>query len=145
MVKKFNEEKARFAVVTGGEPTKSAELATVLRLLRNHGFEIAIESNGTYPIPHKIDWVTVSPKRFQKVPYFIHDDAKAKAHEFKYVVDENFDFGILERHDVHDGRRYTLSPEWSHWQDRLPEIFNYIKEHPEWKISLQTHKFLNIP
>jgi 7-carboxy-7-deazaguanine synthase len=142
-------EKSRFAVITGGEPSKSAELPKVIEILKAHKFEIAIESNGHFPIDSRIDFVTISPKRFHKTPYFICNDAFERADEFKYVVDEGFDWRVLERHndeiDFPKGRHYSLSPEFNRFEKSVEEIINYIKEHPQWKLSLQTHKIIKMP
>ncbi len=138
-------ESARFAVITGGEPMMNKNTPRIVSMLKELGFEIACESNGNWPIVDGIDFVTVSPKRFQKNPYNIHPDALPKVSEFKYVVDDEFDFSILDRHDVSDGRRYSLSPEFNNLKASCEKIIEYIKEHPRWRLSLQTHKFLNIP
>ncbi len=136
-------EKARFAVVTGGEPTMNKQTPDIARVLKSLGFEIAIESNGTFPIPAGIDFVTISPKRDAK--YEINKQAFGKANEFKYVVDQGFDFSILQRHDTSDGRRYSLSPEFNNWKESVAAILKYTQEDPSWRISLQTHKILSIP
>lgn len=149
LIEAMKSEPGTFAVITGGEPTMHKHTPRVIELLKQCGFQIAVESNGTKPIPERIDFVTVSPKRFsgeKGMPeYFIHDDAMAKASEFKYVVDRYFDFSTLLKHDVTDGRRYSLSPEFGEFTENLNKIFDYIKEHPEWRISLQTHKWMAIP
>lgn len=136
-------EKARFAVITGGEPTMSKNFKPVFNLLKNLGFFIAVESNGTFQIPEGNYYLTVSPKREQKIPYYIHDSAFLAASEFKYVVDADFDFSILDRHNEGSSKLY-LSPEFNDFKNNLNKIFNYIKEHPQWKISLQTHKWMDI-
>jgi organic radical activating enzyme len=99
----IKQEPSRFAVITGGEPMAHKDLTRIIMLLKKEGFYIACETNGSLPIPDEIDFPTVSPKRYtqKKFPeYFMHDDARAKAKEFKYVVDDDFDFKILERHNV---------------------------------------------
>lgn len=138
-------EPTRFAVITGGEPMMNKKTADVIRLLKSIGYFIACETNGTFPIVDGIDFVTCSPKRDAEPPYFIHQDAWPKVNEFKYVVDDRFDFSILDRHDLKDGRRYSLSPEFNKMKESLERIQAYIKEHPRWRISLQTHKWMDIP
>lgn len=139
------QETARFAVITGGEPTMNKHTPLVIETLKALGFTIAIESNGNFPVPERIDFVTVSPKR--DADYYIHPDALIKANEFKYVVDKGFDFKILERHKPYGASRarLTLSPEFGNFNESVLEIINFIKENPEWRISLQTHKWMNIP
>lgn len=137
------QEKAKFAVITGGEPMMNKQVPTVVNALMDLGFFIATETNGCYPIWDGIHFVTVSPKRDAR--YLIHPNAEARAKEFKYVVDEGFDWNILRRHNTRDGRRYSLSPEFGRFDKSLAEIFDYIKENPEWRVSLQTHKWMKIP
>ncbi len=137
-------ETARLAVLTGGEPTMHKHMPAVFGWLKDLGFRISCESNGTFAPPVAFDWLTVSPKRFQDVPYYVHPEAFAQAKEFKYVVDSEFDFSILDRHDTQDGRRYSLSPEWGVRSDALTKILEYQAKHPDWIISLQTHKILGV-
>lgn len=136
-------ERCKFAVITGGEPTMNKHTPVVISLLKSIGYEIAIESNGTFEIPMDIDFVTVSPKR--EAGFQVHSDAFAKADEFKYVVDGEFDFNILKVHDVTDGRRYSLSPEFGDMKTSVDKIIAFIKENPAWRMSLQTHKWVQIP
>jgi organic radical activating enzyme len=132
----------RFAVITGGEPMMHKHTPRVVELLKKIGYEIACETNGTFPIVDGIDFVTVSPKR--DAEYKVNAEAWAKASEFKYVVDEGFDFKILDRHDTKDGRRYSLSPEFGQLQEKALKIAGYIAMHPDWRMSLQTHKFIGV-
>jgi organic radical activating enzyme len=134
-------EPCRFAVITGGEPMLNKHTNEVIALLKSLGFYIACETNGTVPILPGIDFVTCSPKRFANPPYFIHREAWQKVSEFKYVIDDQFDFDILDRHDLKDGRRYSLSPEFNNLEKSLDRISKYITYNPKWKISLQTHKW----
>ncbi len=138
-------EPCRFAVVTGGEPMMNKQTPSVINLLKDLNYEIACETNGTFPIVDGIDFVTCSPKRDSSPSYFVHPEALANIAEFKYVVDKDFDFSILSRHDLSDGRRYSLSPEFNSMKENLVLIQNFIKENPNWKISLQTHKWMGVP
>lgn len=138
-------EKARFAVITGGEPMMSKNFKPVHKILYDLNFKIAVESNGTFK-PIDLDyWLTVSPKREQKIhpPYYVQPDAMAEASEFKYVVDKDFDFSILDRHKKTTQLKY-LSPEFNDFKNNLQKIFKYIERNPEWRISLQTHKWMDI-
>lgn len=138
-------EKSNFVVITGGEPTMNKHFNIVLNTLLSCGFNCAVESNGTFSPPKGDYWMTVSPKREQKIhePYYIHPETFDRASEFKYVIDKNFDFSVLEKHKFQLVPKY-LSPEFNDLQNNLNKIFEYIKENPEWKISLQTHKWMNI-
>lgn len=149
-------EPNRFAVITGGEPMMNKQTPVVVRILKELGFEIACETNGMFPIVDGIDFVTVSPKRFSETKiqqstglnhsqYYIHPNALHLASEFKYVVDSEFDFETLDRHNTKDGRRYSLSPEWNDFKNNTTKIVDYITENPDWRLSLQTHKFLGLP
>lgn len=137
------QETHRFAVITGGEPMMNKQTPRVIAMLKRMGYYIACESNGNYPIYDGIDYATVSPKR--EANYFIHPDAWDRVKEFKYVVDDGFDFSILKRHNVFDGKRYSLSPEFGNMEKSLERMFEFIKENPEWRISLQTHKMMGVP
>ena len=140
-------ESSRFAVLTGGEPMMHKHSPMIISELKELDFEIACETNGSRPILDGIDYATVSPKKYvQKLlpEFFIHPHAENNAGEFKYVVEEGFDFSILDRHDVTDGRKYYLSPEYNIFDESLNRIHEYIKENPGWRISLQTHKIMNI-
>jgi len=142
-------EPARFAVITGGEPLMHKDLPRILKLLKQEGFYIACETNGSYPAPAEIDFVTVSPKSFtqNKFPeYYIDDQVATRASEFKYVVDEKFDFKLLDRHAPYEPDvTYSLSPEFSKMSESLARIIPYIQANPHWKLSLQTHKWIDIP
>lgn len=146
-------EPARFAVITGGEPTLHKDTPRIIEILKKHNFYIACETNGSAPIPAGIDFPTVSPKRFTKNkldPFFIHDSVYDKAKEWKYVVDKDFDFAILERHKSDetfytDNTTFSLSPEHSDMKKNTERILNYVAQHPQWKLSLQTHKWINVP
>lgn len=137
-------EPSKFAVITGGEPLMNKQLPKVIKLLKDEGFEIACETNGTWPYVEGIDFVTCSPKR--DANYEVDEGLWSHVSEFKYVVDQGFDFSILDRHkDCPNSVRLSLSPEFGNWKDSLTAIFDYITLHPRWRISLQTHKIMEIP
>lgn len=143
------QEPARFAVITGGEPLFHKDLPQILNLLKKHGFYIACETNGSQKPPDEIDFVTTSPKRYTKgklPPYFVHSNIETKTSEWKYVVDSQFDFSILERHQPYrQGVYYSLSPEFTDFKKNTSRIISYIQENPIWRLSLQTHKWIGIP
>jgi organic radical activating enzyme len=138
----LDQERSRFAVITGGEPMMNKQTPQIVAELQHRGFFIACESNGTFPIVDGIDFVTVSPKK--DAQYKISADAFAKAHEFKYVVDEGFDFEMLKRHNTTDGRRYSLSPEFNNFNQQVKVIENFIIDNPTWRLNLQTHKWIGV-
>lgn len=140
----LNLEKARFAVITGGEPMMNKQTPEIVDILKKAGFEIAVETNGSFPYISGIDWVTCSPKKdVQKgLPkYFINPNLYKHVSEFKYVVDDDFDFSLLERHKNDGYKLHYLSPEFNNFNKNLEKISEYIKENPEWNVSLQTHKW----
>lgn len=134
--------KAEFCVITGGEPAMY-DLTALTEKLTQNGIETAIETSGCYPLVGAIDWYCFSPKKF-KAPV---DEAYSKANELKVVISHPSDFEWAESHalKVSDNCQRYLQPEWSKQERFLPLIIAYVKEHPEWKVSLQTHKFMNIP
>jgi len=144
-VKFAKQEKCGFAVITGGEPMMHKHTQSVANILKALGFYIACETNGMFPIVNNIDFITVSPKAYSDSPFSIHPNAYLNANEFKYVVEKDFDFKALRFHNTGDGRRYSLSPEFNDMKNSLARIFEYIKENPGWRISLQTHKWMDVP
>lgn len=138
-------ELGRFAVITGGEPMMNKQVPEIVRFLKKHGFEIACETNGTFPIYDGIDFVTCSPKR--DANYEVHPETLPKISELKLVVDEGFDFAVaknFERLLAAQHTRLTLSPEFNKMSESFTKIEQFIKENPLWRVSLQTHKWLKI-
>lgn len=133
---------ARLAVVTGGEPAMY-NLTALCDALHAAGFTVHIETSGAYPIIGDIDWVTLSPKKF-KPPV---QEALDKADELKVVVYHKSDFAWAEEHaaKVPDTCKLYLQPEWSKKDNITPLVIDYILAHPQWGLSLQTHKYINIP
>ncbi|MFO7935939.1 MAG: 7-carboxy-7-deazaguanine synthase QueE [Bacteroidales bacterium] len=133
---------ARSVVVTGGEPLM-ADLDYLTGLLRQKGLETYLETSGVYPLTGSWDWICFSPKRnAPPLPEF-HEHA----HELKVIISEQEDFGWAEENaeKVRDGCKLFLQPEWSRREEVLPRIIAYVKEHPRWTISLQAHKYMQIP
>lgn len=142
----IDKEPARFAVITGGEPMMNKDTPHIVQLLKYRGFTIACETNGSFPAVDGIDFITCSPKKYSKgLPeFYINPAIRYKVHEYKYVVEKDFDFRILDRHKD-DTCRLSLSPEFNIFDESIARIVNYIKENPKWKISLQTHKWMKVP
>ncbi len=131
-----------FVVITGGEPA-IYDLTTLVDRLHENNWEVAIETSGCYPLKGAIDWYCFSPKKF-KAPC---DEAYQKAAELKVVIFHKSDFEWAEKHAtlVNSNCLLYLQPEWSKQEQLLPLIIEYVKKNPKWKVSLQTHKFMNIP
>lgn len=132
----------RLVVITGGEPLMH-DLGPLTKLLREKGFQVNLETSGAHPFTGEFDWVCFSPKKF-KPP---HPDIYEKADELKVVVYHRSDFSFAEEHAARVSDRCVklLQPEWSKSGEILEKIITYAKNHPDWQISLQTHKFMNIP
>lgn len=129
------------AVVTGGEPTMH-RLDSLVDGLHAAGMLVHLETSGAYPITGAFDWVTLSPKKY-KPPV---DENYARTDELKVVVAHRSDFAWGEKHLARCPEQVEASfqPEWGS-PTMLPLIVQYVKEHPRWRISVQTHKYLDIP
>ena len=133
---------APIAVVTGGEPSMH-DLGPLTSALRSAGLRTHIETSGAYALTGIWDWVCFSPKKF-KPP---HVSVPTQAHELKVVIFHRKDFEWAEAYAalVNDTCALFLQPEWSKEKEMLPLIVEYVKHNPRWKISLQIHKYMNIP
>lgn len=142
IVKEAAKHPGRLAVITGGEPLMH-DLEELTSRLKQKGFETNIETSGAHPLSGHWDWICFSPKKFKAAKPEIY----AKAHELKVVIYHKSDFAWAEEHaaKVSPGCKLYLQPEWSRMERMMPEIIAYIKENPSWRISLQVHKFMNIP
>ena len=130
------------AVVTGGEPLLY-DLAALTGSLKSAGIRTHLETSGVYPLTGTWDWVCFSPKKF-KAP----DPAFPKqADELKVVVYHPSDLAWAEQHaqTVRESCALFLQPEWSREKEMLPHIIDYVKANPKWSVSLQVHKYMNIP
>lgn len=133
---------AQAIVVTGGEPL-IYPLDRLTDALHAQGLEIFLETSGTHPFSGSFDWVCLSPKR-QLPPL---DEAFARADELKVIVESEADFAWAERNAARVGGacRLYLQPEWSVAERVMPLIVEYVKAHPAWNVSIQTHKYMHIP
>ena len=136
------ESKATFAVITGGEPLMY-DLAVLCNNLRQQGIKIFLETSGAYPLSGQWDWICVSPKKF-KPPV---EEILREADELKVIVfnKSDLDWGLQYAAKVGKDCKLFLQPEYSVSAKVLPLIIGFVKEYPEWRISLQTHKFMQIP
>ena len=132
----------RLAVITGGEPLMH-QLDALTNALHAAGFETNIETSGSSPLTGHWDWICLSPKKF-KAPL---DEVIVKAHELKVVVFNKHDFEWAEKYAalVNAGCKLYLQPEWDKAAEMTPLILDYIQANPQWRLSLQVHKYLNIP
>lgn len=142
LVSEVEKTSSNLVVITGGEPAMY-DISNLVNQLQGKGIEVAIETSGCYPLTSKIDWYCFSPKKF-KAP---DNEAYERADELKVVISHPSDFEWAEAHakKVSQQCKLYLQPEWEKRERFLPEIIQYVKDHPQWRISLQTHKFMNIP
>ena len=132
----------RIAVITGGEPLMH-DLTMLTAALRDKGIRTHVETSGAHPLSGVWDWICLSPKKF-KAPLAA---LIASANELKVVLYNKTDFDWAEKYAglVSDNCLLYLQPEWSRSAQINPEIISYIKHHPKWILSLQTHKYIDIP
>ncbi len=137
-VKKY----ANTVVITGGEPLMW-NMDYITKNLKKENIKIHIETSGAYPLTGIWDWICLSPKK-TKLPL---KDIYHKANELKIIVYNKNDFKFAEEQakKVNENCELFLQPEWSNREKMTPQIVNYVMQNPKWKISLQTHKYLNIP
>ena len=131
-------------VLTGGEPTLQVD-ETFVDFLHQHGYEVAMESNGTRPAPKNLDWLTVSPKESGQWKV---DGGKRLPDEIKVVFDEHTAENLSSLHTLHPSPLLYLQPCDTGDPERNKAItqacVEYIKQHPQWRLSLQTHKLIDI-
>ena len=129
-------------VVTGGEPLMW-NMNPLTKALKKLGKKTHIETSGAYPLTGVWDWICLSPKK-AKLPI---QDAYNNANELKIIIYNNHDFKFAEKEakKVNKNAILYLQPEWGKREEMIPLMVDFIKKNPKWKISLQTHKYLNIP
>jgi 7-carboxy-7-deazaguanine synthase len=142
MVKRAKESGCEIVVITGGEPAMY-DLTILTAALKNAGLRTHIETSGAYPLTGTWDWVCFSPKKFKAPVPSIYE----LAHELKVVIYTKSDFAWAEEFadKVTSTCKGYLQPEWSREKEMLPLMIDYVKQHPNWRISLQVHKYMNIP
>ena len=133
---------ADLVVITGGEPLMH-NLGELTNALKAAGLSTHIETSGAHPLSGQWDWICLSPKKF-KVPL---GDILPLAHELKIVVFNESDLAWAEKYaaQVSPACKLYLQPEWDKATIVTPLITDYIKQHPQWELSLQLHKYINVP
>ena len=129
-------------VITGGEPLMY-DLTPLIDALHKAGFYVNIETSGSSPLLGNPDWMCLSPKKF-KAPL---PELLPLAHELKVVIFNKSDFDWAEKYakQVSGNCKLYLQPEWDKHELMTPLIVSYIKDHPQWQLSLQTHKYIGVP
>jgi 7-carboxy-7-deazaguanine synthase len=142
LIREVQNTPAELVVVTGGEPLMH-DLDELTKQLQLAGFQTNIETSGAYPLSGKWDWICLSPKKFKAplpgvLPY---------ANELKVVIFNKSDFDWAEKYAalVSPGCKLYLQPEWDKASVVTPLIIDYIKANPKWELSLQLHKYINVP
>jgi 7-carboxy-7-deazaguanine synthase len=133
---------AELVVITGGEPLMHNldELTTALQAA---GLKTNIETSGAHPLSGSWDWICLSPKKF-KAPL---PEISPYANELKIIIFNKSDFDWAEKYAalVSDNCKLYLQPEWDKASEMTPLIIDYIKANPKWELSLQLHKYINVP
>lgn len=136
------ESKTPAVVVTGGEPL-IYNLVYLTKLLKQNNIQTYIETSGAYSLSGNWDWICLSPKKTM-LP---KEENYSAAHELKIIVFNKHDFIWAEEQaaKVREDCFLYLQPEWSKRNEITPLIVEYVKQNPRWMISLQTHKYIDIP
>ena len=142
IVEEAEKHPCRLAVVTGGEPLLH-NLSALTKLLQQKGFETNIETSGSSSLSGEWDWICLSPKKFKAplpavIPF---------ANELKIIIYNKADFEWAEQYAalVNKNCKLYLQPEWDKASEITPSIIKYIQQNPQWQLSVQVHKYLNIP
>ncbi len=133
---------SNIAVITGGEPLMY-DLSDLTTQLKMNGIKTHIETSGAHQFSGLWDWICLSPKKNRPPLNGIYN----KADELKVIIYNKSDFAWAEsfRKKVRSDCILSLQPEWSRVNKIMPMMVDYIKENPSWKISLQIHKYINVP
>jgi organic radical activating enzyme len=139
IIKSYN---SPIVVITGGEPT-IYNLHPFTKMLKENNIRVHIETAGVYPLQGNFDWICLSPKKFKK-PL---EENYILAHELKVIVYHPSDLKWAEQEALKTNKDCILylQPEWSIKEKLLPLVIEYIKNNPHWRLSLQTHKYIDIP
>ena len=133
---------AKIVVITGGEPLQW-NMKPLTELLKNQAFKVHIETSGAYPLSGIWDWICLSPKK-NKLPL---EPIYEVANELKIIVHNKHDliFAEEQAQKTNPNALLYLQPEWSKQAEMTPILIDYVMQNPQWKLSIQTHKYLNIP
>ncbi|MEQ9403089.1 MAG: 7-carboxy-7-deazaguanine synthase QueE [Cyclobacteriaceae bacterium] len=141
LVKEAVKSGAEIVVITGGEPL-IYDLSLLTSRLQDEGLKTNIETSGAYQLSGSWDWICFSPKKF-KTPL---NEFYEKSHELKIIVYNKSDLQWAGEHgDQMTNAKLYLQPEWSKSKEVTPLIVDFVKQNPKWQISLQTHKFIDVP
>lgn len=142
LISEVKKTPTRLVVITGGEPLMH-NLNALTSALKEAGVETNIETSGAHPLSGHWDWICLSPKKFKEpLP-----DILPYANELKVVIFNKSDFDWAEKYaaQVSPSCKLYLQPEWDKAAQVTPLIIDYIKANPQWELSLQVHKYINVP
>lgn len=142
IVKFTDEASSPLVVITGGEPVMY-NLLPITTALKQLNKTVCLETSGAYTLSGDFDWICLSPKK-NKAPL---EEYYKVAHELKVIIFNMNDFKWAETHKekVNKNCKLYLQVEWSKSETMLPKVIQYVKDHPEWTISVQSHKYINVP
>ena len=142
IVKTAAKSGSKIVVITGGEPS-IYDLTQLTDACHKKGLRTHIETSGAHPLKGDFDWICLSPKKFLPP----HPDSYSVVHELKIIVFNRSDFKWANEHAAlcPPSAQRLLQAEWGEKEKMYPIIVDYIRKHPEWRLSVQTHKYLNIP
>ena len=142
IIKEVQKNSVDIIVITGGEPLMW-NLDYLCHRLNELNFKIHLETSGAYNLSGKFDWICLSPKKKLKPIKEVQD----LANELKVIISNKNDFkwAQIQSKKVKKSCKLFLQPEWSKKQEILPEIVNFVSNNIQWSISLQTHKYMNLP
>lgn len=142
VVQKVVESKAKAVVITGGEPLQY-NLEFITEAFKQKEIQTYIETSGAYPLSGYWDWICLSPKKTMPPLKEVYEVAS----ELKIIVynKNDFEWAQEQASKVSSSCYLYLQPEWSKRESMMPMIVDFVKEHQNWMVSLQTHKYMNIP
>ncbi len=141
LVNQVQESGTNFVVITGGEPAMY-DLNYLTQELHKLNVEIAVETSGAYELKGEYDWICLSPKKFKKPISSVIE----RANELKIIVFNKSDVKWAEEHaaQVSKDCKLYMQAEWEKKEEMYPLVLDYITRHPQWRISVQTHKYLGV-
>ena len=142
IIQSIIETKVKTVVVTGGEPLMW-NMEYITKQLVENNIQVHLETSGAYPLSGSFNWICLSPKKTMKPLNKIY----SLTDELKVIISNKNDFkwAIKHKENVKSSCKLYLQPEWSKKDSILPIIIDFVTKNPEWTISLQTHKYMNIP
>lgn len=142
VIEKVIQSGSKAVVITGGEPLQY-NMDYITTEFKKKNIETFIETSGAFPLSGNWDWICLSPKKtMNPLP-----EVFQKANELKVIVynKNDFDWALEQAKKVNKNCLLFLQPEWSKSNDMMPLIVEFVKTHQNWMVSLQSHKYMNIP